>query len=147
MPTYNLTLAQQGRTILLHSLFQYRTYSCLLEGFPYRKLNRELVHRALEYAREKLWGDAEPFLIEPVERPMQLKDVGDLGDDPEPVKLPDVVCLGDFESNEPARDRECDCSSLKIVWFQDAWAFPIDPEIERRIVGMDWNACARDGLY
>ena len=58
-----------GIEIRLDCLFQYRTYGGLLEGRPTRKLNAELIHRALEYPAEKLWMGGTPHLLAPPEGP------------------------------------------------------------------------------
>ena len=139
-----------GRNIHLEVLFQYHTYSGLLEGLPTKQLNRDLVNRAQEYAKDKLWlGNVTPFLIQPLESPIPLPNGHRLRENEAnlPARIPSVACLAEFESYQPAKNPEDHCSYLGIVWFQNEFALPIDPTIEETIRGIDWNAVASDGRY
>jgi hypothetical protein len=61
-----------------------------------------------------------------------------------PVEIPPITCLADFESYQPARDPAQHASALAIVWFQDNFAMPIQPTIEKQIQGIDWDKVAND---
>jgi hypothetical protein len=41
------------------------------------------------------------------------------GDLDEPARVPPIASLAIFESMAFARDPDADCSSMKVVWFQD----------------------------
>ena len=143
---YEIRLAS-GVDIRLYALFQYRTYSGLLEGLPTRALNKKLVGRALEYANVKLWLGGAPYLIPPVEAAIGLskEDWFLPEEEHEPVNIPPVVCLATFESLTPALDPDADFSSLNVVWFQKVFALPIDPGVLQEIRALDWRAHATDG--
>jgi hypothetical protein len=138
-----------GIEIRLDCLFQYRTYGGLLDGLPTRKLNAKLIHRALEYAAEKLWMGGTPHLLAPPEVAMGIpKDEWfDRDDAYEPVTIPPVACLGTFESMTPARDADADCSSLRVVWFQDEFGPPVDRGVLLQFRALDWRALATDGYW
>ncbi|MDD5272493.1 MAG: hypothetical protein PHU14_07215 [Methylovulum sp.] len=141
-----------GRHIHLEVLFQYYTYRGLIEGTPNKGMNRRLVNEAQEQAKDKLWLRNEtPFLIQPLESPISLPKgyryrLREDGEN-EPAKIPSIVCLATFQSQQPAKNPENHCSSLSIVWFQNEFALPIDPTIEETIRGIDWNALANDWDY
>jgi hypothetical protein len=61
--------------------------------------------------------------------------------------MPEVGCIGRFHSSYPARDTGKDYSALTIIWFQDDYAFPISPDVERAIHAVDWDRLARDDEY
>lgn len=138
---------ESGVDIRLDVLFQYRTYSGLLEGLPTRELNKRLVGRALKYAGEKLWFGGTPYLIRPVETAMGLpkEDWFMPEEEHEPARIPPVVCLASFDAMARARDPDADFSSLKVVWFQNEFALPIDPGVLQEIRALDWRAHAEDG--
>lgn len=145
---YEIHLAS-GATIQLHVLFEHYTYAGLMDGLPTRRLNKTLVESALISAREKLWLDAEPYLIPPLEASLGLPEADWVVplEEFEPVRLPEVTCLATFESTTPARDPKADMSSLTIVWFQEELALPIDPGVVERIRAIDWRSHAKDGYY
>lgn len=135
-PQYGLDLQlNSGRVIHLHELSQHPTYSGLLEGEPWASLNQELIESALQYARGKLWNAGIPHLIEPLirVRPGFSKP-----------SLPPAVCLAHFESSQAARNPGAGMSFLSFVWFQDQFAFPIDPMVLAQIKDVDWENLARD---
>ncbi len=47
-------------------------------------------------------------------------------------------------SPEPARDPLQDYSVLTVIWFQDDFAFPIDPQVLEQIRALDWEQLAQD---
>jgi hypothetical protein len=136
-----LKLAQSGRDIRLNTLVQYHTYAGLLEGAPGQDINAALVQEAVDTARARLLTVGTPFLIKPIERPLD-PEVRPSRGLPQRMRLPNIVCLADFFSMDPAGDDRDLFSSLPIVWFQDEFALPIDPNIEREIVAVDWDALA-----
>ena len=138
-----------GIDIRLDHLFQYRTYAGLLEGLPTRKLNADLVRSAVGYATEKLWLRGTPHLLAPNEVSMDLPEDKWFrpGADYEPAQIPPITCLAMFESRVSARDPNADCSSLGIVWFQDAFGPPVDANVLRQFQSLDWRALATDGYW
>ncbi len=138
-----------GRRIHLEELCQYRTYRGLLEGLPTKWLNREIIGRAKENVAKKLWSPGTPFLIQPVETPMDVPKERWFRheEDWQPVQIPEIVCIAEFTSYDPARDGDEDYSYLNLVWFQNEFALPIDPGVEEQIRGIDWNGVASDASF
>ncbi len=145
---YQIRLAS-GITIELNSIYQYRTYSCLLEGLPTRQLNRMIVEKAKGYAIEKLWFGGGPYLIQPPEIPINVPRQKWLEPDEEyePARIPPIACIALFDALAIARDPNADSSALRIVWFQDDFALPIDPTTIAQIQQIDWKIHAEDGYW
>ncbi|MDD5227554.1 MAG: hypothetical protein PHN45_11160 [Methylococcales bacterium] len=144
---YQITL-NSGRDIYLDQLYQYRTYAGLSVGYPTPSHNEKVIQRALEYTKEKLWCQwGKPFLLIPTQTPIDLSDAERdrylTYTSEMPSKLPEVVCLANFESFEPARDKAAMGSTLGIVWFQDGFGLPSD-EIVEQIKSIDWDSSAFD---
>jgi hypothetical protein len=134
-----LFVLSDGRAIILQSLEQWSVYAGLLEGLPTKQINDADIKRLVEEAERR--DGHPPLLIPPVQRPIAYEGRYPFG---EPARLPSVGCVGRFFSHEPARDSSKDCSYLTVMWFQDEFAFPLDSEIEKALLAMDWNAAARD---
>jgi uncharacterized protein (TIGR02996 family) len=130
-----------GRTIRLLSLRQWAVYAGLLEGLPTRDLNQRLIDGTLAEERNRPHA-AEPYLIRPAERPLKYHS-----DRPypfgEPVALPGVGCVGEFESLQPAKGTG-DCSALTVVWYQDEFGPPSEPALLDQFRAIDWNRHASD---
>jgi hypothetical protein len=89
-------------------------------------------------------GGGTPALIEPAERDVPIPEAT-RGRYRHPHReLPAVVCLAAFESFTPARDHREVYSYLKVVWFQDDLALPVDPQVEEQLRALDWNGLAID---
>ena len=136
--------SRTGGDIVLEQLFQYHTYQGVQVGLPGSEDNKEIIDAAIRKAEEKLWRGGRPFLIEPVEREVQLPEATRRMYHYQPMELPAVACLAVFWSYPPARDRDEDYSYLKVVWFQGEFALPVDPQAEEQLRAMDWNRLATD---
>jgi uncharacterized protein (TIGR02996 family) len=130
-----------GRDIRLQSLRQYSFYAGLLEGLPTREMNQREIESLVRDEQSRR-GEA-PYLVEPPERPIEYKR-----DSPypfgTPAHIPGIACIGQFDSFKPARDESHDGSCLTIIWFQDDYAFPIDPGVYEHIRAIDWEKHAHD---
>ncbi len=134
-----------GRRIYLRELRQYGTYEGLLEGLPTAERNREQVERlVLEYTGKPY--AAKPYLIRPVETPVEYHRPGryPFGT---PSALPQITCIGRFDSLHAARNKGSDLSGLVVLWFQQHFAFPIDHAAFVGIHAIDWEAHAADMDY
>lgn len=130
-------------------LFQYDTYLSNLTGYPTRKSNAKNISRALNYAKEKLWGCEKPYLIVPVEYRLEIprnKWIS-LTEEHEPTKLPAFTCCGTFSSSQKARASDSHYSELSVVWYQDTMALPIASEIIDTIYNIDWSLHAQDCYF
>jgi hypothetical protein len=135
-----------GRAIKIIWLRQFHTYSFLRVGeIPTRDMNKQIIEVALG-RRERGWKTKNgpnietslgwgcrggPFLVPPVETPI----LGTRETSSPPAALPRIQCTAGF-SPEDGR------SGLTLVWFQEDFALPIDPDVQRRIQAIDWDAMA-----
>jgi len=154
--TFNATcklVMQSGRNIRLINFVQFLTHSGQLAGAPTKKMNDGRIDRAIKNSRNLLCSIGKPFLISP-ERKNYRRFPGDMKDSIEymqkefpelsyiPEWLPEVECIGVFNSDSPAHDKSKDCSSLTIIWYQDD--FGIDSKAMELIVEVDWDLYASD---
>jgi hypothetical protein len=135
---HELTLAS-GREVRMQSLNQWSVYAGLLEGLPTRQMNARQLEHIVAATREK--DQHEPYLVVPVERPIEIGRPYPFGD---PAALPSVACLARFHSFRPARDSSKDYSELTVIWFQEDYAFPLSEEAHLAITSIDWDARAED---
>jgi hypothetical protein len=61
-----------------------------------------------------------------------------------PEWLPEVRCIGVFESSVTTRNPQMHLSVLPVVWFQDEFALPIREPALGQIREMDWESLAAD---
>jgi len=151
----NITL-DSGRKITLETLVQSRTYAGLMLGAPSKESNDWHLERAFDQARALRKLNIEPYLVPPERRDYRIEP-GDMDDvleqqqdrPPEsrhvPEWLPEVECIGVFNSLDPARDMTMDASTLIIIWYQDD--FGIDPKAVAQIRTIDWDQHATDWEY
>jgi hypothetical protein len=131
--------------LILRELRQWQFYEGLLEGLPTVEMNRRRLEYFLGQQCGKIYG-ADPLLIRPTEKPIE-----SWRDEPypfgEPAAFPSILCMARFDSLQPARDPRKDFSGLVVVWFQEEFAFPIDPEALEQLRAIDWERHAVDLVY
>lgn len=130
-----------GRQIHLDQIFQYHTYSGLLEGQPDPELNGKLIARAVEYCSSRLFSPTRPFVVPPPRISLGSHN----GKSEE--RIPYIACLGHFTSYAPARDPHHDGSSLSVVWFQEHYAPPIDAVTLDQLKAVNWRDLAEDWSF
>ena len=131
---------RSGRSVLLREFRQWNFYEGLMAGAPTSEANRESAERLV--AEERVRNNAEPYLIPPIERAVKVRE--DESWNESRGLFPTVACVARFLSFNAARDPNRDGSELVIIWFQDEWAFPIDPGIREQIRAIDWEKHAHD---
>ena len=129
-------LLDSGREIRMVWLRQSMTYSGFVEGVPSKEINLRLIDGIVE-EQTKVAG-ARPFLIEPVEKVVEYIPGKTF------TTIPPVAVVAVFESVKPARDKKMFGSHLTVVWFQEAFALPVDPAVFRQLQAMDWDQSAVD---
>lgn len=132
-----------GRRLHLMELRQRYIYEGLVMGFPTTELNKRILAGAVAGCRENDYPFGPIHLIPPTETPYECDRKSPYPFDT-PSALPAVVCIGRFKSNEPVRNPEEFGSWLVLIWFQDEFAFPIDPKVEAEIRALDWDSLAED---
>jgi hypothetical protein len=132
-----------GRWLYLRNLTQYLTYEGLLEGLPTAERNKEILDRLILKNTGKPY-EGQPYLIQPTER---FLDIGRKYPFGTPSSLPEVICIGRFDSLQPARNPTSDLSGLVVIWFQEDFAFPIDQEVLTKLLAIDWEKHAADMDY
>jgi hypothetical protein len=128
-----------GRIIRLRWFRQHEVYARLLEGLPTREMNEQHIQALLDEARKRT--SAASYVVPPREEPIEHRGRYPFGD---PAMLPRVACVGHFDSLPPACDTSQDYSSLVIIWFQQEYAFPIEPKALEKIRAIDWDQLAAD---
>ena len=136
---------RSGRTVELVALDQFPTYEGLLIGVPTRRMNQEKMDRLVaRYLDPGRYG--VPLLLTPEQRPADgsAPATGDgattTGADAAAVLSP-VTCVARFISSGLSGSNDI-WSILRLIWFQDSFAFPIDPRVREQIAGLDWDAHA-----
>lgn len=117
-------------TIRLTDLKQSLTYSGLLEGYPNNSLNQSIIDGVQSRLKKK--SGWEPYLVPPVEREVPKRSIAK---ERPWMELPRIQCTAWFESKTLGEFG----SRLAVIWFQDAFAFPIDPEVASRIRAIVWD--------
>ena len=107
--------------VYISSIEQFLTYANMIEGHPSQGYNEEVIYRE---GKDKRFN--EIFVIEPKQR-----QISYLSEDN--YSIPLVTCRVTVQSNKNLKDASKDFSSLRIVWFQDDYAFPIDKEIIEKL--------------
>jgi hypothetical protein len=135
---------QSGREIYLDEIVQWRTYSGLLEGIPFKQMNDEIIARALQSARKKIDLSVPIHLLEPPREKLHFSRNQSVRPQREYERIPAIACAAAFESFDPARDKDCFSSCLIFLWFQNEWALPIAPSIVTQIRKINWDELAED---
>ena len=139
-----------GRKISLEENYQNLTYLGLLEGLPNQQMNDNIIKELSRTAKEKLWGDTNPFIIQPISSTIKLSEerknyFQTKGPSFVPTTLPKITCMCHFSSG-PITDNYM-FSSLTIAWFQNDWMMPIEESILNQIKAMNWDKYAIQGDY
>ena len=128
-----------GRTIQLLALDQYYTYEGLLAGIPTREMNQEMMDRLIaRYVHPAEYG--VPLLLEPEQRPLDAPEHRPVHGTP--AALPSVTCVARFDSDGQLGTNDI-WSVLRLIWFQEDFAFPIEDRALRQIAEIDWERHAR----
>ena len=127
-----------GRKIRLLAIDQYYTYEGLLLGVPTREMNQEDMDRLLaEYVRPAEYG--VPLLLQPTQQPLEVPQHRPVHGTP--ATLPSVTCIARFNSGGQLGTDDI-WSVLRVIWFQEDFAFPIEDRALRQISEIDWETHA-----
>ncbi len=127
------------RAAIVEHLEQSLTYAGLLEGFPTRKSNDD----ALRWLRGQAGRDGE-VLIEParrdfLRRPGDMSAIASIRDEP-PEWLPMVRVSMTVRAPANSSDQR---SVLRVTFFQDDFAPPLDDSVAAALREIDWDGHAR----
>jgi hypothetical protein len=136
-----------GQWLTLTALHQWLTYSSLLAGRPFREWNDRIIARSMGEAERICEDLGKPFLLKP-ERMPYLRDPSEITKNREmcafdPEWLPVVTCVGVFWGS-PARDQGKHIGILQVVWFQSAYAPPIEEPAAQQLRDLNWVNLATD---
>lgn len=144
---FEITL-DSGRIIELADLHQYRTYAGQLCGYPKKETNDRKVAYVLNDCLTVFKYDCHPLLIPPKTTSWPdypgVKNPHGLGYPC--VSLPVVTSYGVFDSTPTIRNDGCN-SALVVVWFQDHFGPPTDPETLEYLREIDWDNRAVDYMF
>ena len=141
-----------GRTIWLVALNQYGTSGGRMMGYPTSESNqRYLEQMVARHTQPEGYG--APYLIKPTETPLKLPPSRPRRDGPlwmrntprsdprdgTPARLPRITCIARFTSGPLANDSDGASLNLRVIWFQDSFAFPIDPLVMSQLAAIDWR--------
>ena len=128
-----------GRKIRLLAIDQYYTYEGLLLGVPTWEMNQDMMDRLVaSYVHPAEYG--VPLLLEPEQRPIDLPEHRQVHGTP--AALPSVTCIARFNSGGQLGTDDI-WSVLRVIWFQEGFAFPIEDRALRQIAEIDWERHAR----
>jgi hypothetical protein len=127
-----------GRTIRLIALEQSYTYEGLLLGVPTWEMNQDMMDRLIARFVDP-GGYGVPLLFEPEQRPIDVSPHAQPRGTP--AALPAITCVGRFRSDRLSGGDDV-WSVLRLIWFQDDFAFPIDGRALKQMPAVDWEAHA-----
>jgi len=137
-PQYGFDLAG-GRRIQMLALDQWWTGDGLQIGRPLGEVGQRTWDRLLATYTGQDGGNV----------PLVLKPVANAVEQPErrssrrgSVARPAATCAAKFWSEKLAGDDRGIASLLRVIWFQDDFAFPIDHVVVAALEALDWEAQA-----
>lgn len=116
-------ILEGNRKVQVHKLLQWRTYESQTEGAPSARMNRIEIENAVAVAKKVCYLEAVN-VVEPKLTPLEIIPL--FYKEEEAVRLPKITCVARVEDYAI---QDADYAALAIVWFQDDFAFPIEPEV------------------
>lgn len=138
-PAKNEYQLDNGRRIRLQALNQSRWTDVLSRSgalcfTPTPSTLPVLFEKVVEEAKAR-GAISTPYLIPPAVRSAERQR------SPRELKFPLWVCTAEFTS-EPIEGILAAHFPLTVAWFQEEMALPIDPEVLKQILAIDWNQVA-----
>jgi len=139
-----------SRELYITHFNQYRTYGNQHEGIPFEIVGEEELGLHCNWTYER-WK--APVLIIDRKILRHDKETEDLIRKRNHILpgmeigyLAPITCVGKFESKPVEKDTMAngDLSILAIMWFQEEYTSPIDPDIREKISGLDWEEFAEN---
>ncbi len=107
----------------------------MLEGIPSESYNAEKI-----YKEGRDVGFNEIYVIEP--KQTRISYFSD-----EKYTIPKVTCRITVQSIENLKDASKDFSTLRIVWFQEDYAMPIDKDIINKLRKLPYQKLCGEYTY
>jgi hypothetical protein len=137
-PQYGFNLAG-GRRIQMLALDQWWSGEGLRIGFPLGEVDQRTWEWLLAtYAGQD--GGNVPLVLKPVAEAVEQPERRSSGR--RSVARPAATCAARFWSEKLAGDDQGIASLLRVIWFQDDFAFPIDRAVVAELEALDWEANA-----
>lgn len=140
-----------GRSIHLVKFSQSQTYDACLEGLPWGMADQQFAERDRQVLERQtgipaLLVDARPFTL-PVPAERLDAFIQEYAHPfrhtvPEPVSLGPVTCQALFASGPVPGAEDAAGSRLALIWYQQAFAMPIDAIVLEKLRALDWDAQA-----
>lgn len=118
-----------GRPFAMMELIQSYTYEGFSDGFPTRDFNSK-------YLGQLILSHATNIELQLLSPSITVADIPGKGDC---EMLPEVTCIGRFCMYKRMNDKIMAKSTLKIIWLQNRFAFPIDLTIREQIGEIEWD--------
>lgn len=101
-------------------------------------MNQEMIDRLIaRYVHPAEYG--VPLLLEPEQRPLDVSEHRQAHGTP--AALPSVTCIARFNSDGQLGTDDI-WSVLRVIWYQDEFAFPIADRAREQIEHIDWETHA-----
>jgi DNA replication protein DnaD len=118
--------------VKIESLYQSETYKDVLFGYPTEHRNNRLINSILRKVHETN-NPQSVYLIQPEQKLIdedieKYKSPLDI-----PKEIPNIEYHLRVASDMVTNDKNQTDSTMLIIWFQDEFAFPIDPLILEQI--------------
>lgn len=128
----NYIIIDNDLEVKIESLCQSETYKDVLFGYPTEHRNNRLINSILRKAHQTnnpqsvyLIQSEQKLIDEDIEKYKSPLDI--------PKEIPKIECHLRVTSDKVNNDKNQTNSTMLIIWFQDDFAFPIDPLILEQI--------------
>jgi len=133
-------IVESDKEVYIDGLYQWPTYTGLLEGLHTKKMNKKILKRVKFRAAELCYLD-KYFMIEPVEIPLEYPKKYLFGT---PSMLPEITCVARLMHSNPIKNMDEQYSAMVLIWFQKEYCFPIDQDILSKMEKLPWSKYCGD---
>lgn len=135
-----MTLQFKETIVKVTSLYQWHTYTGLIEGVPTDNMNKKILETIHKRATS-LTDIKNYYLIEPPQTPIDIGRAYPFG---KPMRLPSITCAVGLKYHGTSNAAIGGTSHLTLICFQETFALPFEPTILKEISTLDWFSHAED---
>lgn len=125
-----------GREIRLAEFHQFKLYAGLLAGIPTD--TARFASNAIQEAHRLVPGSLPMLVLQPVFREFNHAKFA-IETSTKHRVLPPIASAAVFNSNSIGSSPDNPYSSLKVIWFQDTFGLPDDPQTLNQLTAIDWE--------